>query len=103
MRLPILLALLISGCTSIVPMTAMRLSGLSPTTADPADLAVDLALPEGVDVSPGTAVLTFSVARSDLNQTEKKDFILQRDGTVFTINPTDYDALRALQATSRQW
>lgn len=103
MRLTLLLTLLISGCTSIVPLTAMRLSGISPLTADPADFAVELALPTGIDVSPGSARLIFSVTRTDRDETLEGVFALKREGAVFTIDPADHVALRELQAISRQW
>ena len=103
MRPTILSVLLLSACTSIVPLTAMRLSGLSPTTADPADLAVDLTLPAGIDVSPGSAVLLFSTTRADTGETDAATFTLLRNGSVFTIDPADYADMRATQATIRQW
>ncbi len=103
MRFAFLSVLALSACTSIVPMTAMQLSGLSPTTADPADFAVDLTLPAGIDLGPGTAKLLFTVTRTDVDQTEEGVFTLQRDGSVFRVDPADHAALRALQATARQW
>lgn len=103
MRFTFLSMLVLSACTSIVPLTAMRLSGLSPTTADPADLAVDLTLPIGVDVGPGSAVMLFSTTRTDTNETDQGAFVLQRNGSIFNVDPADYAAVRALQATARQW
>ncbi len=103
MRFALFSALALSACTSIVPSTAMQLSGLSPTTADPADLAVDLTLPAGIDVSPGSALMLFSTTRSDTNETAEGTFVLQRDGSVFKVNPADYAELRSLQATARAW
>lgn len=101
MRLPILSVLLLSACTSIVPTTVIRLNSLSPTTADPAGFAVDLSLPEGIDITPRSAVLSFSISRSDTGETQSGDFVLQREGSVFRVAPQDLAALRALQATSR--
>ncbi|MEL6683193.1 MAG: hypothetical protein AAFQ09_11185 [Pseudomonadota bacterium] len=103
MKIWLLCACLASGCTALVPTTAMRLNGLSPTTADPADIAVDLKFPDGIDVSPGSARLSFSTMRIDTDETAAGDFALQRDGTVFRVAPADFSALRALQATARQW
>ena len=81
----------------------MRLSGLSPTTADPADLAIDLTLPSRVDVGPGSAVMLFSTTRTDTNETDQGEFVLQRNGTIFSLASADYAAVRALQAAARQW
>ena len=103
MRFPILAALILCACSSVVPSTALRLSGLSPTTADPADFAVDLMLPEGIDIQPGTARLIFAVARTDTGQAQSGSFVLEREGTVFRIAVDDVDRLRDLQATARQW
>ncbi|MDX8352836.1 hypothetical protein [Cognatiyoonia sp. IB215182] len=103
MRCVSILLILLAGCTSIVPTTAMRLNNLSPTTADPADMAVALTLPEGIDVQPGSAMLTFAVIRSDLDQTAKGTFRLVREGDVYAIAPSDHATLRALQATAWQW
>lgn len=95
--------LLLSACTSIVPMTAMQLSGLSPTTADAADFAVDLTLPAGVDVMPGSARMVFSVRRTDTNESAGRAFVLLRDGTVFRMDPADHDAFRAVQEVAQRW
>lgn len=103
MRSVLFLMIVLAGCGSIVPTTAMRLNNLSPTTADPADVAVALTLPDGIDLQPGSAKLTFAVARTDLDQTAEGTFSLRRDASVYTIDPADYDALRDLQATARQW
>ncbi|EBA13579.1 hypothetical protein [Roseobacter sp. CCS2] len=103
MRLPILATIALCACSSIVPSTALRLSGLSPTTADPADFAIDLALPAGIDIQPGTAQLIFGVSRSDTGQEQSGNFVLERAGSVFLVAASDVDRLRALQATARQW
>lgn len=103
MRVLSLLTLALSACTSIVPSTAMRLSGLSPTTADPAGFAIDLNLPTGLDIRPKTAQLLFLVARSDTGETQSGAFVLAREGTIFRVAPNDLAALRALQETGRRW
>lgn len=103
MRLGLFCALALSACTSIVPTTALRLSTMSPTTADPADFAVDLTLPDGIDVRPGSATLIFAVSRADLDETATGRFALRRDGSVFAIDPADHVELRALQAIARTW
>lgn len=103
MRFPLFAACLLSACTSLVPSTVMRLNGLSPTTADPAGFAVDLKLPEGIDVEPGRARLVFSVTRSDIGEMRSGTFVLASDGRIYRIAETDLEALRALQAQARQW
>ncbi len=103
MKLACLSALALSACTSLAPTTVMRLGNLSPLTADPADFAVDLTLPSGIDVSPGKAILIFSVRRTDIERSEEGFFTLQRTGSVFAIDPADYADLRALQALALDW
>ncbi len=103
MRPVILSALLLSACTGLVPSTLMRLEGVSPTTADPAGFAVDLSLPVGLDVLPGSAMLTFAVGRSDTGQAASGRFALERAGNVFRVATADLPELRDLQATARQW
>ncbi len=103
MRKLLLSALLMSACTSIVPSTLMRLDDVSPTDADPAGFAVDLSLPTGLDIVPGSAMLTFVVRRSDTNQMASGRFALENVGNVFRVAPADLQELRGLQATARQW
>ena len=103
MRLGILSALLLSACTSIVPSTVMRVNALSPTSADPAGFAIDLSLPAGIDIMPGTAQLMFAVTRSDTGETQSGAFVLEREGSVYRVAPQDLSELRALQATARAW
>lgn len=103
MRIGILSTLLLSACTSIVPSTVMRLNGLSPTTADPAEFAVDLSLPAGIDILPGTAQLMFAVTRTDTEEMRSGAFELDREGTIFRVASEDLAALRELQAIARQW
>ncbi len=103
MRTLLLSALLMSACTSIVPSTVMRLDDVSPTTADPAGFGVDLSLPAGLDVVPGSAMLTFAVRRSDTDQTVSGRFALVRAANVYRMAPADLSKLRDLQAIARQW
>ena len=103
MRVMLLAAASLSACTSLVPATVMQLSGLSPLTADPADFAVSLDLPEGVAVTPGSARLTFSVMRSDLRQIDSETMTLMQVGDVFAISPQDQARLRAIQTRARGW
>ena len=106
MRHATLLALLLSGCTSIVPTTVMRLNALDPLTVDPADLAVAITMPDGLDVIPGSATVTFAVSRSDTGETHDGVLVLKRQNdeqTVFSVAPGDYATMRAFQETARQW
>lgn len=46
--IPLVPALGLSGCASMVPSTLAWLSGQTPLDADPAGIAVSLVLPEGL-------------------------------------------------------
>ncbi len=65
-RLPLLACLVLLACASMVPTTAARLSTLDPLTADPGQITVALVLPPGLQVTPGTAVLTLAARRGDM-------------------------------------
>ncbi|MEO1640055.1 MAG: hypothetical protein AAFU41_12520 [Pseudomonadota bacterium] len=81
----------------------MRLSAVSPLTADPADLAIALTLPDGVAVTADTARLTMTLMRQGQAEVEGDSFVLAAEGDVYRIDPGDLAAIRALQARGRQW
>ncbi|MEM9343046.1 MAG: hypothetical protein AAGA87_08380 [Pseudomonadota bacterium] len=97
---PLFLALLLSGCSSIVPGTVARLATYDPLTADPAGFAVVVDLPEGLGLTTENW-LSLTAARGD--ETVGDRFRLVRDGEVWRIDPARLDALRALQAQAREW
>lgn len=106
MRALILPFLILSACSNVVPSTAMRLNALSPLEADPAQFAVAITLPEGLDIEPKSARLRFNVRRSDTGETRNGNFVLQRvvaGPAIYQVAPDDLDALRAVQAVARQW
>jgi len=96
-------ALLLSACGSVVPTTVLKLSNLSPLTADPADFAVQVTLPDGIDVTPGTAQLTFTGQRTPDSPKTSGTFTLARAGDVFRIAPDDLQPIRDLQAQFNAW
>lgn len=96
-------ALLLSACGSVVATTAVQLANLSPLTADPADFAVRVTLPDGLDVAPGTAVLSLKAQETPEAAPITEDYTLQRDADVFRVAQADLASLRALQAKANAW
>ena len=96
-------ALLLSACGSVVATTAVRLANLSPLTADPADFAVRVTLPEGLDVAHGPAVLVLKAREHPQADPEVGEYKLQRDSNVFRVAPGDIAAIRALQDKANDW
>ncbi|MEP5154500.1 hypothetical protein [Planktotalea sp.] len=106
MRLPLLSVLLLSACTSLVPSSAILLNQVSPYEADPAGFAVSLILPEGLEITEGSAQLTFSARNTETDEILETPLILERlkiEGAIFHIAPKDLAALRETQSTAREW
>lgn len=96
----IALSLSLTACAAVVPTTALQLMALSPLTADPEGLAVQIDLPETVGVQPGSATMT--ITNTYLGETDTFVSVLERQGTVYRIAAEDIAPLRALQAKIRE-
>lgn len=102
------LAIALSGCTSVVPSTLVRLSFLDPFTADPAGFAVALETDDGLDLLPDTAVLIFDAVHSPSGKVWHEELPLTEDRSVdgrvtYRISPDGVDRLRVAQAEIIQW
>ena len=97
------LALAVSACGSVHPLTAARLSRLDPLTADPAAIAARISLPEGLAISPGGAVLEIGARRKDTGESLSGRYALRRKGDTWALAPADAAALRTLQAEVLAW
>lgn len=97
MRYLTLAVLGVAGCVSLNPVTMMRLATMNPIEADPAVIAVQLTLPEGVGVAEGTAAMTISANFAGTEEELEQRFELEITGDVWRIAQADQDALRALQ------
>ena len=93
--------LCLAGCTAMVPSTALQLMSLSPLTADPAALAVQIDLPKTVGIQPDSATLTISNTYRD--DVAVYAYTLDRPGeaSLFRIAPKDVAGLRDVQAKIR--
>ena len=112
--LPVLAAILLAACASVVPGTAARLAAMDPLTADPAVIELVMILPDGLAVIPGSARLEFGAARGDEKRTGSfvlEDRPVATPVTVppgatargFALTPADADRMRALQAEIAVW
>lgn len=93
------LALSLTACTALVPSTVVQLMSLSPLTADPEALAIEITLPDSVGIVPNSAVLVLSNVFE--GETTEGRFVLAQNGDVYRIAPNDIEPLRQLQATIR--
>jgi len=109
MRCPAIASLiLLSACSSISLPGVARLNALSPMETDPADIAVALALPEGLALQPGSAVFSIKSGTKDGTRKSNETYVLARtpgsDGsTVYQIAMADWDRVRAQQKLVRRW
>lgn len=114
---PLLPMALLAGCSSLVPSTVAMLYGTSPLEADPAAIEIALILPQGLQAKPGTARMTITSTREDTGETTGGDYVLQARPVVladvdvpagahadaYRLSPQDVAAVKAMQATVRQW
>ena len=111
---PILACLLLSACAAIVPTTAARLATINPLTADPGAIELVVVLPEGLAISPGSAILELGAVRGDESLMGR--FVLEdRPVTLaddvpaggktrrYALAEADAARLRGLQAKIAQW
>lgn len=81
--------------------------GFDPVTANPGDLRLAVALPDGVRLRDGTGTLTLSARRSDTGEASEAAYRLaqvQQDAwTVFAVRPADVLALAKQQALITGW
>lgn len=106
MRTAILATLILSACTAVVPSTITKLNAISPLHADPADFAIALTLLPGIGIRPGSARLTLTVVRDDIDAQRSGVFVLERvtnDSAIYRIATGDQAALRAIQQTGLAW
>lgn len=92
----------LAACGDLVPGTLRAVQNLDPLTADPADIAVRLDLPDDVAIVPGSAMLSFG-ARKDDGMTTDQSFALDLHADVLSVAPQDHATLRALQAHIGDW
>lgn len=101
-RLSILIAVLSLGaCSSLVPGTVAQVAQLDPLTADPAAVAIEVQMPEGLAIRPGSARLELSAQRGDMRAGGA--FALAAEGNVWSLAQAEWPAFRAAQARIADW
>ncbi len=95
--------LMVSGCGMVNPITAVQLARLNPLEADPADIAVQVVLPDGVGIVSESAGLVLS-ATSGAGETISGFYPLHLlPGDVWQVAEADHARLRADQAQILTW
>jgi hypothetical protein len=104
MRKQLLLAALISlaACSTLVPQTMRAVQAMNPLTADPADIALRLAVPDSIAIVPGSAILTLG-AQNRAGEVLEQSFALEVQRDVMAVAPKDHAALRLLQTQIGAW
>ena len=96
----LLVAMGIGACSTVVPATLYQMRGLDPLTADPADIALRVDLPEGLGLLPGSGTLELRAMDTD-GAVWFGRFPITMVGDVLQVAPEVHADLRALQAEIR--
>lgn len=111
---PLLACLLLSACGAVVPSTAARLAALDPLRADPGAIELVVILPQGLAITPGSAVLEFGAVRGSESRSGRyvladvaapNDIVVPQGAAArgFALTEADADRMRALQAEIAVW
>ncbi|MEL6572752.1 MAG: hypothetical protein AAFQ64_13895 [Pseudomonadota bacterium] len=92
-------ALTFTACTALVPSTLGQLMTLTPLTADPEAIALQLTLPDGAGIMPGSAAMVLEATQN--GETTSDTFVLEQSGDIFSVAASDLSRLRARQAMLR--
>ncbi|MEX0310149.1 MAG: hypothetical protein AB3N17_07845 [Tateyamaria sp.] len=95
-------AILLAACSTVVPSTIMQLQGVDPLTADPADIALHVDLPDSVSLANDAGTLDLRAQLRD-GSTLAGQFPIERVGSMLQVAPAAHDNLRALQAEIGTW
>ncbi|MGB0798736.1 MAG: hypothetical protein ACPGRD_05410 [Planktomarina sp.] len=103
----ILLALVVSACSHVNPITMVRMMALNPMTADPGDIAAYYELPDGYQVTRNTATFSISGHRDKGGPEFLEEFVLvpTRHGDLlgYELSAADRTRLLNLQEQVRVW
>jgi hypothetical protein len=101
------LLLAVPACGYVSTSTLAHLNAISPLEADPADIAVALTLPDGIDLAEEGAVLSLEASRSDTGETLRYAAKLAEESrgetVVLRIPEADQAAFRDTQSTVQAW
>lgn len=94
--------ILLGACSTVVPGTVLKLSEVDPLTADPADIALQVEVPDSLGLLPEAGTLALSAQFRD-DTVKAGQFPIEQVGDVLQIAPASHAALRALQAEIAVW
>lgn len=92
----------LGACSTVVPGTVLKLQGVDPLTADPADIALRVDLPDSVALLPEAGTLDLRATLRDGSELSGS-FPIEQRGDVLRVAQAAQSDLRALQADIRQW
>ncbi|WP_147110098.1 hypothetical protein [Tateyamaria sp. syn59] len=93
----LLVAMGVGACSTVVPSTLYQMRGLDPLSADPADIALRVDLPEGFGLLPGSGRLELRATDTD-GVEFFGSYPITMVGDVLQVAPASHADLRALQA-----
>ncbi|MBY5933780.1 hypothetical protein KUV51_12285 [Tateyamaria omphalii] len=96
----LLVAMGLGACSTVVPATLYQMRGLDPLSADPADIALRVDLPEGLGLLPGSGRLQLRATDADGSEMVGS-YPITMVGDVLQVEPASHADLRALQAEIR--
>ncbi|MEL7461365.1 MAG: hypothetical protein AAFX45_02175 [Pseudomonadota bacterium] len=103
----LVLLILLAGCGSVVPRTAMMLNAMNPLATDPAALAVSVDLPPGLGIIDDSVIFAAEASNPDRGM-RSGDWVLFEDRDVegrpsYRFSDSDAAELRNLQSEIAIW
>jgi len=92
----------LGACSTIVPGTVLQLQRLDPLTADPADIALQVDLPDSVGLLPEAGTLDLRATLRD-GSVVGDSFPIEMRGDILRVAPSSHADLRAVQADISTW
>ena len=95
--------LALGACVYVNPVTAIQLASFNPLSADPADIAVQIDLPEGVGIEDGSAGLVIDATHRERGGWSGFYGLEELPGGIWQIEPEAQIRLRRDQAQILAW
>ncbi|WP_299685301.1 hypothetical protein [uncultured Tateyamaria sp.] len=95
-------AICLGACDALVPSTLQMLQEFDPLSADPADIALRVELPDTVGILPGSGTLNLRAQHRDGTEVGRS-FAVAQVGDVLQVDPSERAELRQVQARIRTW
>ncbi|WP_415401146.1 hypothetical protein [Tateyamaria sp. SN3-11] len=92
----------LGACSTVVPGTLLEMQAIDPLSADPADIALRVDLPDSVALLPQAGTLDLRAQHRD-GSNLAGSFPIVAVGDVVQVAPASHAELRALQARISAW